>query len=88
MSSNLYFKEKRLLLYLITVVLILSAIQVTIAEPEEPLLPADDLYGIVGDNLKRPYDIREVGPNLPPNDPWSIVVWSTSPFFYVFKNEK
>jgi 3-methylcrotonyl-CoA carboxylase beta subunit len=27
----------------------------------EPLYPADELYGIVGDNLKRVYDVREVG---------------------------
>jgi acetyl-CoA carboxylase carboxyltransferase component len=26
----------------------------------EPLYPADELYGIVGDNLKRVYDVREV----------------------------
>jgi acetyl-CoA carboxylase carboxyltransferase component len=26
----------------------------------EPLYPADELYGIVGDNLKRAYDVREV----------------------------
>ena len=30
------------------------------AEAEAPLYPADDLYGIVGDNLKRTYDVREV----------------------------
>lgn len=28
--------------------------------PEAPLFPADELYGIVGDNLKRNFDIREV----------------------------
>lgn len=27
---------------------------------KEPLFPADQLYGIVGTNLKRSYDIREV----------------------------
>lgn len=27
---------------------------------EEPLYPADDLYGIVGSNLRRTYDVREV----------------------------
>ena len=26
----------------------------------EPLYPAEELYGIVGDNLKRVYDVREV----------------------------
>ncbi|KAJ7337815.1 Methylcrotonoyl-CoA carboxylase beta chain, mitochondrial [Desmophyllum pertusum] len=31
------------------------------AEPvEDPLYPADDLYGIVGDNLKKSYDVKEV----------------------------
>lgn len=28
--------------------------------PKEPLYPADDLYGIVGDNLKKPFDVKEV----------------------------
>jgi 3-methylcrotonyl-CoA carboxylase beta subunit len=28
--------------------------------PEEPLFPADELYGIVGDNLKKTFDVREV----------------------------
>jgi 3-methylcrotonyl-CoA carboxylase beta subunit len=26
----------------------------------EPLYPAEELYGIVGDNLKQAYDVREV----------------------------
>ncbi|OQV25610.1 Methylcrotonoyl-CoA carboxylase beta chain, mitochondrial [Hypsibius exemplaris] len=36
--------------------------QVSLAteKPEEPLYPAEDLYGIVGDDLKKTYDIREV----------------------------
>ena len=34
---------------------------VSLTPPEEPLYPADDIYGIVGDNLKKTYDIREVG---------------------------
>jgi len=33
---------------------------VSITEPEDPLYPADDIYGIVGDNVKKTYDIREV----------------------------
>lgn len=33
---------------------------VSLAETEEPLYPADDIYGIVGDNVKKNYDIREV----------------------------
>lgn len=35
-------------------------IDVTVTEPEEPLYPTDELYGIVGDNLMRTYDVREV----------------------------
>uniref|UniRef100_A0AAX7SGA3 methylcrotonoyl-CoA carboxylase n=1 Tax=Astatotilapia calliptera TaxID=8154 RepID=A0AAX7SGA3_ASTCA len=35
-------------------------IEVTIEPPESPLYPADELYGIVGDNLKRNFDVREV----------------------------
>lgn len=37
-----------------------SAYQVTVEPPEAPLFPADELYGIVGDNLKRNFDIKEV----------------------------
>lgn len=33
---------------------------VTVEEPKDPLLPAHELYGIVGTNLMRPFDIREV----------------------------
>ena len=33
---------------------------ISLAQPEEPLYPADDIYGIVGDNVKKNYDIREV----------------------------
>merc|ERR1712002_629587 len=33
---------------------------VSVEEPKEPLLPAHELYGIVGTNLMRPFDIREV----------------------------
>ncbi|XP_078531409.1 methylcrotonoyl-CoA carboxylase beta chain, mitochondrial [Lissotriton helveticus] len=35
-------------------------VDVTVEEPEEPLYPADELYGIVGDNLKRNVDVKEV----------------------------
>lgn len=28
--------------------------------PEPPLYPGEELYGIVGDNLKKNYDVREV----------------------------
>lgn len=34
--------------------------QVTTEPTEAPLYPADELYGIVGDNLKRNFDVREV----------------------------
>ncbi|VDI76269.1 3-methylcrotonyl-CoA carboxylase beta subunit [Mytilus galloprovincialis] len=33
---------------------------VTIETPDEPIYPADDLYGIVGANLKKTFDVREV----------------------------
>ena len=29
-------------------------------EPTEPLYPADELYGIVGENLKKTFDVRQV----------------------------
>ncbi|XP_061413920.1 methylcrotonoyl-CoA carboxylase beta chain, mitochondrial [Lethenteron reissneri] len=35
-------------------------LNVTLEEPQEPLFPTDELYGIVGANLKRSFDIREV----------------------------
>ena len=34
--------------------------QVVVEEPEEPVYPIEELYGIVGANLKRPFDVREV----------------------------
>lgn len=34
--------------------------QVTVEPTEVPLFPSDELYGIVGDNLKRNFDVREV----------------------------
>ncbi|MGH0180803.1 UNVERIFIED_CONTAM: hypothetical protein FKN15_023074 [Acipenser sinensis] len=34
--------------------------QVAVERPEDPLFPADEIYGIVGDNLKRNFDVREV----------------------------
>lgn len=33
---------------------------VTLIKPKEPLFPADEIYGIVGSNLMKPYDVREV----------------------------
>uniref|UniRef100_A0A670IYY8 methylcrotonoyl-CoA carboxylase n=1 Tax=Podarcis muralis TaxID=64176 RepID=A0A670IYY8_PODMU len=35
-------------------------VDVTIEPSEEPLFPADELYGIVGEQLKRNFDVREV----------------------------
>ena len=36
-------------------------IQITVSEEvEEPKWPVDDIYGIVGDNLKKLYDVREI----------------------------
>lgn len=32
----------------------------TVETPEEPLFPPDEIYGIVGDQLKRNFDVREV----------------------------
>lgn len=39
--------------------------QVTTEPTEAPLYPADELYGIVGDNLKRNFDVREVFVQFP-----------------------
>jgi 3-methylcrotonyl-CoA carboxylase beta subunit len=33
---------------------------VTITDVEPPAYPADDLYGIVGEDLKKTFDVREV----------------------------
>ncbi|TFK15798.1 aminopeptidase O [Platysternon megacephalum] len=35
-------------------------VDVTVEPSEEPLYPADELYGIVGDQLKRNFDVKEV----------------------------
>ena len=42
------------------VIIEMEYFQVTVIAPEEPLYPADELYGIVGGNLKKTFDIREV----------------------------
>lgn len=34
--------------------------QVTVTAVEDPLYPTDEIYGIVGENLKKTYDVREV----------------------------
>jgi len=39
-------------------------IQFTITTPEDPAYPADEIYGIVGDNLKKNYDVKEVDDNV------------------------
>ncbi len=38
----------------------LFSTQVTTEAPQEPLYPSDEMYGIVGDNLMRPFDVKEV----------------------------
>ena len=35
-------------------------LQVSIERPEDPLYASDELYGIVGGNLKKTFDVREV----------------------------
>ncbi|KAJ3008647.1 Methylcrotonoyl-CoA carboxylase beta chain, mitochondrial [Thoreauomyces humboldtii] len=37
-----------------------KAPQVTYTEPEPPLYPPSEIGGIVGDNLRKPYDVRQV----------------------------
>ncbi|XP_073251596.1 methylcrotonoyl-CoA carboxylase beta chain, mitochondrial-like isoform X2 [Porites lutea] len=37
-----------------------KTLPVTVEPSEDPLYPADDLYGIVGDNLKKSFDVKEV----------------------------
>jgi len=34
--------------------------EMTVVSPEPPVHPLDDIYGIVGGNIKRSFDIREV----------------------------
>ena len=33
---------------------------VTVCEPEPPLYPAEDIYGVIPASLRKPYDVREV----------------------------
>lgn len=35
-------------------------IEINFDSPEPPLYPVEELYGIVGENLKKNYDVREV----------------------------
>ncbi len=37
-----------------------KSINIDVAEPEDPLYNADELYGLVPTDLKKPYDVREV----------------------------
>ena len=37
-----------------------GCLQVSIERPEDPLYASDELYGIVGGNLKKTFDVREV----------------------------
>jgi 3-methylcrotonyl-CoA carboxylase beta subunit len=37
-----------------------KSIDIDVAEPEDPLYSADELYGLVPTDLKKPYDVREV----------------------------
>lgn len=39
---------------------ILFFLKVTTETTEHPLYPSEDLYGIVGDNLKKSFDVKEV----------------------------
>ena len=41
-------------------VLLLQKPDVRLEEPEDPVYSSDDLYGIVGEDLKKTFDIREV----------------------------
>lgn len=39
---------------------LVGGFQVTTEPSEAPLYPPEELYGIVGDNLKRNFDVRQV----------------------------
>ena len=53
-----------------------SFLQVTVEPPEDPLYPAEDLYGIVGDNLKKSFDVKEVSQSPWFSPRWSILSWA------------
>jgi len=36
-------------------------VKVSITTPEDPAYPAHEIYGIVGDNLKKNFDVKQVG---------------------------
>lgn len=54
-GTRLYLMYKNLI-----VIFFPCFVQVTVEPSEDPLYPADDLYGIVGDNLKKSLDVKEV----------------------------
>jgi 3-methylcrotonyl-CoA carboxylase beta subunit len=37
-----------------------KSVELDVREPREPALPAEDLYGIIPDDVRAPYDVREV----------------------------
>ncbi|HEX5322088.1 MAG TPA: carboxyl transferase domain-containing protein [Stellaceae bacterium] len=39
---------------------IVKHISLDVAEPREPLLPAEELYGVIPSDTRRPYDVREL----------------------------
>ncbi|KAM6328788.1 LOW QUALITY PROTEIN: methylcrotonoyl-CoA carboxylase beta chain, mitochondrial [Alca torda] len=55
-------------------------IDVTIEPSEEPLFPADEIYGIVGDQLKRNFDVKEVIARIVDGskfDEFKSLIWDT-----------
>ena len=37
-----------------------KTVALDVAEPREPLYPADELYGVINADIRKPYDVREV----------------------------
>jgi 3-methylcrotonyl-CoA carboxylase beta subunit len=37
-----------------------KAMTLEVAEPREPLYPADEIYGVINADIRKPYDVREV----------------------------
>jgi 3-methylcrotonyl-CoA carboxylase beta subunit len=35
-------------------------VSLTVAEPREPLYPAEEIYGVIPSDVRRPYDVREI----------------------------
>lgn len=61
---ELYVKQYTFVYFLCPCIFVYGSshwcVQVTLRKVKEPLLDPRDLYGIVGDNLKKTYDVREV----------------------------